>query len=1165
MQDRSVLAIATYALILKSYRRKEIIPAVRFAGLFKPIQRLRVVTAIPVFVLTLFVAQFAKAQESTQAAATEASKNRVVLRYSTHPATQNASDLGRAAGDLAMNRMILMVAGDEGREQALRELLDSLHREGSPQYHQWLTPEQFGAEFGASPEAIQKSTSWLASQGFSIDRIARSGRWIQFSGAAQQVEAAFQTEMHRYQTNGIMHVANSRDLSLPAEVASVVKGVLPLNDFSFKQPFLGRYFEVHRNDQGHLVPVDPAFTIDNAGISHFLAPGDYTKIYDLGPLYQSGATGTGQAIAIVARSKVEITDVETFRSIFGLPANDPIIIVDGVDPGFSFSGDSVEASLDVEWAGAIAPKATIDLVASASTLTTDGVDLSAAYIVDNNLAPIMTVSFGACEQLLGKAENAFFNALWQQAAAQGISVFVSAGDNGAAGCDDPNFGPATGGLAVNGLASTPFNTAVGGTEFNENGNDAMFWNSTNGPGFASAVGYVPEMAWNESCDATTRTCTLGFNESNLFAGSGGASTLYAKPSWQLTAIPGVPNDGQRDLPDISLTSAAHDGYLVCFEGSCQTTTDSNGNPLLLQASVVGGTSAASPSFAAIMAIIDQQASGRQGLANYVLYPLAAAETFANCNSSARTNPATPTSCVFNDVTTGNNGVPGQAGFNAGTGYDLATGLGSVDAANLVSAFVARLKGLQGTTTALSANGSTSIQHGQPVSFTVKVAQIAGNVVPTGNVAVATNLQGAAGPGSLVTIGAGALTNGVFTGSFSNLPGGQYNVSAHYPGDPSFQASDSNTIAVNVAKENSGIALQVSGSSPYGETFPFHAAVAGVSGQGNASGTMTFTDGSSQLGSVPLNIDGQADFLPAGPLTLAIGTHAIAASYSGDNSFNPSTAAPVTITITRATPPIEIFTFTTFTGTGSATVFVFNTGPILPTGTVQLSEAGNAIGNPVPLVASAGQPPAANFSGFTLTAGIHDFSVSYSGDSVYQSTAFNFQIAIISPFAFDPAPNSSLSASVSAGQTATYNLVLSAENGFSGTVALSCGGAPAGTTCSVSPASASLPTESSTVPVTVTVTTTTQARNEGSPFKALPLAIAAAVAALPFTRSRRRRRPVFCMLAVIALAATISACGGSSTPPPPPPVHVAPSTSLLTITGTSNGATNSVQLELTITH
>src|SRR5262249_19986930 len=437
----------------------------------------------------------------------------------------------------------------------------------------------------------------------------------------------------------------------------------PLHDFSFKRPLLGRHFEVHRDSHGNLVPTDPAFTIANPGISHFLAPGDYTKIYDLASLYQSGADGTGQTIAIVARSKVELTDVETFRSIFGLPANDPTMIVDGADPGFSFSGDSVEASLDVEWAGAVAPNATIDLVVSASTQTTDGVDLSSAYIVDNNLAPIMTVSFGECEKFLGAAENAFYNSLWQQAAAQGISVFVSAGDNGAAGCDDPNSGPATGGLAVSGLASTPFNTAVGGTQFNENGNDSTFWNSTNDAAFSSAVGYIPENVWNESCDPTKTTCL--FNESNLFSGSGGASSLYAKPLWQ-AGVAGIPNDGHRDIPDVSFTSAsAHDGFLVCFEGSCQTTTDSNGHLQLLNAAVVGGTSAASPSFAGLMAIVDQQAGGRQGLANYVLYPLAAAEDFSHCNASSRTNPASTTTCVFNDVTAGNNSIPSLTGFSAG--------------------------------------------------------------------------------------------------------------------------------------------------------------------------------------------------------------------------------------------------------------------------------------------------------------------------------------------------------------------------------------------------------------------------------------------------------------------------------------------------------------------
>jgi subtilase family serine protease len=1130
--------------------------------LVEAIKRLTLAIALTVVVKAMTPAPLATAQEQVQTPVVDQPANRVVLAHTTHPAAKTATDLGRIAGKAAMERMVLMLAGKENQEQSLQTLLDSLHTKGSPRYHQWLTPEEFGVEFGPGPEAIQQVTTWLATQGFSIDRVARSGRWIQFSGTAAQAEAAFQTEMHRYQANGTTHIANAGDLSLPVGVAPLVTAVLPLHDFSFKRPLLGRYFAVQRNAQGNLVPVDPAFTIFNPGVSHFLAPGDYTKIYDLGSLYQNGANGSGQTIAIVARSKVELTDVETFRNIFGLPANDPTTIVDGPDPGFTGFGDSLEASLDVEWAGAVAPKAAIDLVVSASTLTTDGVDLSAAYIVDNNLAPIMTVSFGACEKVLGTAENAFFNALWQQAAAQGISVFVSTGDSGAAGCDDPNIGPAVGGLAVSGLASTPFNTAVGGTKFNENGNDSTFWNSTNGSGFVSAIGYIPEVVWNESCDPTVNTCI--FNQANLFASGGGASTIYAKPSWQDTAIPGVPNDGQRDIPDISLAAALHDGYLLCFAGSCQTTTDSSGKSVLLSANVVGGTSASSPAFAGIMAIVDQQSGGRQGLANYVLYPLAAAENFANCNSSARTNPSVSSTCVFNDITDGNNSVPGQAGFNAGTGYDLATGLGSADAANFVQAFVARVKGLLGTATALAANGATSVQHGQPVSFTVSVNPTSGTAVPTGNISLVTTLQGAAGAGSVVTVGAGALNNGAFTSSFANLPGGQYSVSAHYPGDQDFQGSDSSGVAVNITKENSTTSLASASTFPYGEEFPLHTVVSGASGQGNASGTMTFSDGNTQLGVVPLNSEGQADFLPSGQLTLTVGTHSLGANYSGDNSFNPSIAQPVAITITKAVPGLFVETFSSFTGTGTVSIFVFNTGPILPTGTAQLFEAGKAIGNPVQLVSAGGQIPTANFSGLILTAGIDDFSVSYSGDSVYQSTAFDFQVPVFSPFAFDPAQNSSLSAAVSAGQTATYNLILSEENGFTGTVALNCSGAPSGTTCSVNPASADLLTQSSSVPVTVTVSTTAQASNYRAPFKTMPFAIAVVMGALAFTRKRKGQRPILLMVLAISLGTIISACGGrSNSAVTNPPAR--PSTSILTITGTSNGATNTIQLQLTITH
>jgi large repetitive protein len=473
------------------------------------------------------------AQDVSPARPSGAAENRVVLPSSTHPAVRVAADLGRMDGSASMDRMILMLSGNAGQQQSLQTLLDGLHTKGSPLYHQWLTPEEFRAQFGATPEAIQKVTDWLAAQGFRIDSVARGGRWIQFSGNAAQVEAAFQTEMHHYLMDGSRHIANAKDLSLPADVAANISAVLPLQDFSFKRPVLGPYFQVQRNAQGNLVPVDPNFTIANPGINHFLTPGDYTQIYDLASLYQNGANGSGQTIAIVARSKVEVTDVQIFRNIFGLPANDPTMIVDGPDPGFNGSGDSVEASLDTEWAGAIAPNAKIDVVVSASTATTDGVDLSSAYIIDNNLAPIMTVSFGACEAFLGAAENAFFNSLWQQAAAQGITVLVSAGDSGAAGCDIPSFGPASAGIAVSGLASTPFNTAIGGTQFNENGNDSTFWNATNGAGFTSALGYIPETVWNESCDPTVTTCAFG--QSNLFAGGGGASTSHQFLVFRMTA------------------------------------------------------------------------------------------------------------------------------------------------------------------------------------------------------------------------------------------------------------------------------------------------------------------------------------------------------------------------------------------------------------------------------------------------------------------------------------------------------------------------------------------------------------------------------------------------------------------------------------------------------
>ena len=939
------------------------------------------------------VAQTNTAVASSQPISSIDPSPRVMIAKSAHLLANAMNDAGPVEGAAPMDRMVLVLGMTAEQEQQLHTLLDSQQTKGSPDFHHWLTPEEFGNRFGPTPDDLHQAQAWLEQQGFRVGTTARSKRWIEFSGTAGQVEAAFQTQIRRYQVRGEVHTANATDISIPAHLSGVVRGLLSLHDFTSK-PMLANHYEVHRNAAGVFVPTDPNYTVSGQkGVTHFLTPSDYTTIYNLAPLSQEGLDGTGQTIAIVARSNIYLADVEVFRQAFGLPSNDPNVILSGPDPGF-VGNDALEASLDVEWAGAIAPKATIDLVVSASTTTTDGVALSAAYIVDNNLAGTMSVSFGQCEQSLGTAGNAFYNGLWQQAAAEGISVLVAAGDNGAAGCDDPsdpNNQPAQGGVAVNGLASTPFDTAVGGTEFNENGNDATFWNSANGAAFTSAVGYIPEAVWNESCNPNVSTlCTN--NSFNLYAGSGGASSVYAKPSWQ-TGL-NVPADGQRDLPDVSLAAAAgHDGYLMCYVGSCLTTPDDN---ILVQAIVVGGTSASAPSLAGMLALINQKTGSRQGLANYILYPLAAKESLPNCNSSNQTNPSATLACVFNDITAGNNAVPGAGGYGAATGFDLATGLGSVNAANLVNAWGSVT--FQGSTTTFSAP-SAAISHGQPVQVTVNVSAASGSGVPSGSFALMTDKYGSAGVGT--------LTDGSFTGTFSSLPGGQYNLTAHYQGDGTFGSSDSTPVAVNISPENSAITLQADtfsstgplpiSSSSLGNFVYLHSAVTSLSGDGTATGTVTYQDGSTTLGSIALNSRGESELVSGGfsslgaAICLPVGTHTITASYSGDNSLNSSvTAQPLFFTVTKGTAFLNISASQTAIAATQQVLFhAFiggSAGTIPPTGTVQFMDGSAPLGSPISITTP---PPGANPQvdlQALLSVGSHSISASYSGDGNYGSAS-----------------------------------------------------------------------------------------------------------------------------------------------------------------------------------
>jgi hypothetical protein len=979
--------------------------------------------------------------------------NAIAMRIpgTTHPYATIANDRGRVGASLELRHMLLPLKPSVDQDAALGKLIDTLDNPDSPSYQHWLTPEQFAAQFGPSPADIEQISSWLRQRGFSVDSVARGGLWIEFSGTASQVEQSFHTEMHHYLVHNQMHIANSADISIPSALAPVVAGVLSLHNFE-KPSLRGPSFRVHRDPlTAKLVPDTRAHTSN--GDLHYVSPGDYTRIYDTAPLLQSGVNGTGVSIAIAGRTDIELSDVQTFRQIFGLPANDPLFFVNGQHPGIT--GDEVESDLDVEWAGAVAPNATIKFVTSASTFTTDGIDLSVSYIVDNVFAPIMSTSYGQCEAFLGNTGNTFYTLLYKQAAAEGITALVSSGDNGAAGCDPTvSFSPAQKGPNVSGLASTQYNIAVGGTQFNENGHDSTYWGPNNNPDFSSALGYIPENVWNESCDPTVdpNNCTGSF-EYFLLASSGGRSSCtnsivinfqitclggYAKPSWQ--AGRGIAKDGVRDLPDLSLAAAgAHDGYLMCVEGSCQTTTE-NGQLVLQSATVVGGTSAAAPAMAGIMGLLEQQNGSFQGLANYNFYKLAARDKLSACNSSNLTNPGQPSNCTFHDVTSGDSFVPGQAGYSAGIGFDLSTGLGSPDAANLVGGW--KLAKKLASATALSSNFGATVQHGQPLPVRVVVTPAPGTGTPTGDFALETDKYG--------TAYGGTLSNGVFDSSVTSLPGGHYNLIAHYGGDAMFSASASASIPINVRPEPSSLALSgwevnliglvvpIFGPVNYGQPVALQFNAKGFSGVGAPTGKVSISLDSSKIGVFPLDEGGggwvQVDNLPASGLMP--GHHVFSVAYEGDQSFSPSKPASFSVQVRRVFPSSFAHSAGPITLTEGSPVVVLlsvlGQGVLPPSGTVQLYDNGRKLGNPITL--SNHGPQGDGIAQATLTLalkkGPHKLRLGYAGDGNYDPVnADNFNahaLNVTINAAAGRVSNIELrqsSASLNLGDSATYTVTI----------------------------------------------------------------------------------------------------------------------------------------------
>ncbi|MBV8053244.1 MAG: Ig-like domain repeat protein [Acidobacteriaceae bacterium] len=1119
------------------------------------------------------------------------------LKGNTHRLARPEFDRGPAPPELPMDRMLLVLKRGPEQEAALQKLLDDQQDKASSSYHKWLTPEQLGSRFGPNDKDVQAVTSWLQSHGFQIAKVAKGRNIIEFSGTASQVQATLHTAIHKYVVNGEEHWANANDPAIPSALTPVVAGVLTLHNF-VKKPMLhmlDQKIPAKLVSQGAGKP--PKVTFPGNPPVHGLGPADYAKIYNIN--VNESSYGQGVTIAVVARSNLfsQGQDIFNFGETFTSMQPKPNIILNGPDPGDIGGGEEAEATLDATWSSAAEPLATVDFVVSAITNTTDGVDLSEEYIVDNNLADIMTESFGGCEAAqLGSTEIEFVTSLAAQAAAQGITYFVSSGDSGAEGCDNPDVEVvATGPVSVSLSAATPFNVAVGGTMFNENGQDSKYWSSSNAQNtFESALSYIPENVWNQSC--TQAQC--GQN-ANIVAGGGGASGIFKKPSWQ-SGVAGIPPDGARDVPDVSLTASLHDPYLLCLEGSC--VPDTQGNFFF---AAVGGTSASAPSFAGMMALVDQKMNGRQGLANYVLYKLAAQEYPPNsksnqCNAS-NTSGLPASTCVFNDVTVGNNEVPGEVSlgvaYPATVGYDLATGLGSVNVANLVNKWSSVTFSASKTAITITSPASpVTVTHGSPVSLDLTVTANGGT--PTGNVAVIAN--SGASVSQKTGIGSFALTSGSATPSINSLPGGTYTLSAQYSGDGTFAPSTSSSpgpsITVNSETSNTKLSALTFdpnfnfipfAGGPYGSFVYLRADVAGSSGQGTATGNVNFMDSGNSLGSFALNTEGNTatpNFgnapnggTPTGLFTLTVGSHSITANYGGDASFQPSTSSAVNLNITQAPTTTTLSSAAAAKGTTFTATINTSSGGTPPSGTIAFSISGTQVGSPitvaqVPALTSQtgslqGAQATATLPDTSLANGTYTVKASYSGDPNYVASSGTASVTQQNDFAISAGSNAAVNIPAP-GQSGSLTLTITALDGYSGTInfaASSCSGLPTGASCAFSPAS--VKGGGTTV---VTVSTTAAAaylRHPGrrSTWWLASLGTGIAASFLLIGPCKGRSKNLLGLL-VCAFLVTGVGCGGggsSNNTPPPPPASTPAGTSNVVVTATSGTLTHNATFTLNV--
>jgi hypothetical protein len=1133
-------------------------------------------------------------------------------------------DQGEASPATQLTHIRLVLSRSSEQQAALDEYLAELQDKSSPNYHKWLTPEEFGQLYGPADSDIAALVAWLQSHGLTVETISKGRTNIAFSGTVSQVEEAFHTSIHSFQTaGGRQFFSNTTDPQIPSALAGVVKGVAHLNTIQPRPQFVPGSAGKFNPESSRLEPVSavsanearPNLTT-GSGTSYFLyiVPGDAATIYDTPNSYNanfsSGTsyTGAGVKIGIGGDATISASIVADYRSVFLGNSTQPILnyCTSSSSCSTSSSGtrigttDSDEAYIDTELSGGMAPGAAIYYYASADLTT--GIEAA----IDANVVDIFSLSFGDCEQNMGTSGNAQINSLWEQAAGQGITVTVSSGDSGSAGCDYSGS-QASGGLQVSGYASTPYNIAVGGTDFYALTNSFSTYVSTSQGSsstyYRTALKYIPESTWN---DSTTNNTTISANVTskssdpmgaNIWAGSGGASSCatgsgatcagYSKPSWQTGA--GVPSDGKRDIPDVSLMAGNGNTpatWLVCsadttkYDNQTVTencTTQSDGYFFFVG---YGGTSTSAPTFAGILAMVEQKAGGRLGQAAKELLQL---YTMAN---------GAHASAIFHDVTVGNISVPCkssslncgpngsggayfESGYNTTTGYDLATGLGSVDATQLVNDW--------GTSTSLATATVTVTPTLNPVttveSLSVQVSVSGSSGTPTGTV----TLSGGGYTSAAETIGVSPCTSAsscTFTVPAGSLAIGTDTLTVTYSGD-SIYAATNKTATVTVNGLTAAVTINQPASISSNQPLTVTGTVTGTAAGEWPTGTVTLTGGgytstatalteqSSTVGQYSITIP--ANSLSAGSDTLTV-------TYNGNPVYDAGATGTTTVTVTTVTVQTPTVTVTPASGSIDSsqslnvTVAVAGvSGYPAPTGTVTLasgsySSGAQTLGVGSCTAASCVITIPANSLNNSLGGSSDTLTATYSGDLSYYSGSGTAIVTVTSSVFSVSATTPA--ASIAPGASTTSTVTVSSKLFYSGTVTLGCALTPASSsatapTCSFlngSTVTLSGTTTSGTATATVSTTAATSELIYPKPgvkgrglFGAGGGAALACLILLGIPARRRSWRSMLGLLVVMAALGGLSACnsGGSSSGNSTSSSGTAAGTYTFTVTGTGN--------------